>query len=241
MTKSTLTKPNGFQFKQFFVAHDRCAMKVNTDGILLGAVADISSASRILDLGTGTGLLALMLAQRSAAISKITAVELDNNAYSQALENVQQSPWRDKVQVFQGDVMALEFKERFDLIVSNPPYFSDSLATRDKARDLARTTVQSHFDWLMQANNWLSETGKISFILPFEAGEKLIAQSENSALCCVEKWSIQTKPNQAPKRMIVSFSKQVQPCCEQALMIYDETNQYSDAFKQLTNSFYLNM
>lgn len=111
MTKSTLTKPNGFQFKQFFVAHDRCAMKVNTDGILLGAVADISSASRILDLGTGTGLLALMLAQRSAAISKITAVELDNNAYSQALENVQQSPWRDKVQVFQGDVMALEFKE----------------------------------------------------------------------------------------------------------------------------------
>lgn len=241
MTKSTLTKPNGFQFKQFFVAHDRCAMKVNTDGILLGAVADISSAARILDLGTGTGLVALMLAQRSMPTSQITALELDHDAASQALENVQQSPWRDKVQIVQGDVMTVIFPACFDLIVSNPPYFSDSLATRDKARDLARTTVQSHFDWLMQASRWLSEKGKICFILPFEAGEKLIRQSEKSPLFCVEKWAIQTKPNQAPKRMIVSFSQQAQVCYEHTLVIYDENNQYSDAFKQLTQAFYLNM
>lgn len=233
-----MSKSNGFQFKQFFVAHDKCAMKVNTDGILLGAVADIRGANHILDLGTGTGLVAMMLAQRSDENCHIFALELEPNAYQQAVENVENSQWANRIQVVQGDVMTAEFSLKFDLIVSNPPYFSDSLKTRNEARDLARTTVQSHLAWLEKAQNWLTKTGKITFILPFEAGEKLIAES---ALCCVEKWAICTKAGNAPKRMIATFSPNFTACNERTLAIYDQQHRYIEEFKALTHDFYLKM
>lgn len=229
---------NGFQFKQFFVSHDKCAMKVNTDGILLGAIADPNHAGSILDLGTGTGLVALMLAQRSTA--HITAIELEPNAYLQAVENGKNSPFSDRLQIIQHDVRTLQLEQKFDLIVSNPPYFEHSLASRDQQRDLARAITNSHLDWLNQAEKHLSESGKISFILPTEMAEKLVVQAQQLGLNLIERWSICTKIGKLPKRQILTFSRSVLPCLEKSLAIYTSENQYTDEFKQLTRDFYLN-
>ncbi|OOR99791.1 tRNA (adenosine(37)-N6)-methyltransferase TrmM [Haemophilus paracuniculus] len=232
---------NGFQFKQFFIAHDRCAMKVNTDGILLGAVADVAGARKILDLGTGTGLVAVMLAQRTVSQqSHIFALEIEPNAFKQACENVRNCQWADRISVLQGDVMGEDFPPEMDLIVANPPYFESSLASRTAERDLARCATQSHLAWLEQGKKWLSPTGKITLILPVEAGQKLLSQAETSGLFCVEKWQICTKTGKPPKRYILTFSPTATACVEHRLDIYGADNQYSPAFRELTAAFYLN-
>lgn len=228
---------DGFQFKQFFIAHDRCAMKVNTDGILLGAIADVQNADHILDLGTGTGLIAIMLAQRSNA--EITAVELEPNAYQQAVENSKNSAFSDRLQVIHTDVFKLDLAQKFDLIVANPPYFSHSPATKSSERDLARTATQNHLDWLIAARHHLNENGKISVILPFDAAQSLIEQSPTLGLYCVEQWHISPKSGKPPKRMVATFSPIGQICKVHSLAVYDEHNQYHTEFKQLTQAFYL--
>lgn len=231
----------GFQFKQFFIQHDQCAMKVNTDSILLGAVAHIQNCKQILDLGTGSGLLTIMLAQRTNAGCHIIGVELEPNAYLQAVENVKNSAWAERIYIKQGDVMQQQFSQQFDLIVSNPPYFEDSLASKTQERDLARAaTTHTHVDWLKQAKNWLSEKGRIMMILPSESAEKLILQSSKIGLHCIEKWWILTKVGKIAKRMIVSFSLQEKVCVHKELIIYNEYNQYTSEFKRLTKDFYLN-
>ena len=149
-------KSNGFQFQQFFVAHDRCAMKVNTDGILLGAIAVVHLVRSILVFCTCSGLVSLMLAQRSTADCQIIGVELDADAAMQARDNVRQSPWANRIEIVEQDVMQLALGYSFDLIVSNPPYFPHSLASRSQQRDLARSAVNPHIKWLAVANSCLS-------------------------------------------------------------------------------------
>lgn len=229
---------SGFQFKQFFIEHDQCAMKVNTDGILLGAIADVSNAQQILDLGTGSGLIAIMLAQRTAC-SQITAIELEPNAYQQAKSNAQASPWAERIHILQGDILHAHFSAQFDLIVSNPPYFEHSLASRNEQRDLARMASQSHLAWLKRSKAWLMPHGKISLILPVQEGNNLIQQAESISLFCIEKWLIHTKETSPPKRMIVTFALMPEPCVEKNLTIHRQ-GQYSSEFKALTQDFYLN-
>ena len=127
-----------FQFKQFTVWHDKCAMKVGTDGVLLGAWASVQNAHKILDVGTGTGLVALMLAQRSLPDADIIALEIDEAAAGQARENVTRSPWKERVEVVQTDFRDYQSSDKFDVIVSNPPYFVDSLECPDQQRNAAR-------------------------------------------------------------------------------------------------------
>ncbi|HDR0620068.1 tRNA1(Val) (adenine(37)-N6)-methyltransferase [Pasteurella multocida] len=232
-------KQNGFTFKQFHIDHHRCAMKVGTDGILLGAWADLSQAERILDLGTGTGLIALMLAQRSTKESEIHAVELDQAAYLQAQANIHASPWAQRVHVYQQD--AAEFcrnaVNKFDLIVANPPYFPQGVDCATPQRDLARyTATHRHVDWLNWASHCLSEQGKISMVLPFEAGETLLKQS---ALYCIARCEVITKKGKAPQRLLLTFSLQAQPLQPSQLIIYDESNRYHPDFIGLTKDFYL--
>ncbi|MDO4430637.1 MAG: tRNA1(Val) (adenine(37)-N6)-methyltransferase [Lonepinella koalarum] len=231
----------GFTFKQFHINDDRCAMKVGTDAVLLGAMADISQASSILDMGCGSGVIALMLAQRTQKEVKISAVEIDQAAFWQAEENVQQSPWADKIQCFHQDVEDFcqkcgEKNERFDLIVANPPYFPPGIHCGNEARNLARYQLQSHLDWLEAATNCLIDEGKIQFILPFDAAESLIKQT---ALFCVERCEIITKQGKPAQRMLVGFSPLSQRLQQSTLIIYNQNNQYTDAFKQLTHPFYL--
>ena len=158
-------------------------MKVGTDGILLGAWADVSDCQRILDMGTGTGLVALMLAQRSHEHCQIEAVELDPLAAQQAQENFQASPWHNRLHLTHQDVQTYcqQTAYQFDLIVANPPYFAQGVECKNDERALARYVQQSHLDWLNWAASCLSEKGKISFVLPYEAGKTLI---NSTALYC---------------------------------------------------------
>lgn len=230
----------GFQFKQFFIAHDRCAMKVNTDGILLGAIANIQGTEQILDIGTGSGLIAIMLAQRTACNVQITGLEIDPCAFQQAVQNVANCPWSERMQILQGGVFEQDFANYFDLIVSNPPYFTDTLPSRNTQRDLARALHQSHLHWLERAKSWLTPHGKIYFILPTECAERLIKQAESIGLYCHEKWQIFTKAGKSPKRQIIGWGFTPTTPRIHCLEIYQADNQYSEQFKMITQAFYLN-
>ena len=144
-----------FQFKQFTVWHDQCAMKVGTDGVLLGAWASVERARRILDIGTGTGLVALMLAQRSLLDAKIVALEIDEAAAGQARENVARSPWQERIEVVQADFKKYRSSDKFDVIVSNPPYFVDSLECPDRQRAAARHNDSLTYEELLEGVNRL--------------------------------------------------------------------------------------
>lgn len=233
------TKNNGFTFKQFHVSHQACAMKVGTDGILLGAWANIDGAKNILDLGTGTGLIALMLAQRTLPTCKISAVEIDQDAIKQAQENIKISPWYDRIHLYHADIV--EFTQHppylFDYIVANPPYFTPAQDCKTMQRNIARYTLNyDHYDWLNAATQCLNETGKIHFILPYEAGKNLQKQT---ALCCIEECEVITKVGKAPQRLLLTFSPKIQPIKHSQIIIYDENNQYHQDFIRLTQEFYL--
>ena len=161
----------GFACKQFFVAHDRCAMKVGTDGVLLGGWAPCENARRILDIGTGSGLVALMLAQRSLPDTRIDAVDIDADAAAQAAENFLASPWSDRMQVFHQDIgefTAACPESRYALIVSNPPYFAPAVACRDSARETARYTTSLEHPQLLRTvcSVWCCRTPPDRVLLP---------------------------------------------------------------------------
>ncbi|QIA77658.1 tRNA1(Val) (adenine(37)-N6)-methyltransferase [Rodentibacter caecimuris] len=229
---------SSFTFKQFHINQQHCAMKVGTDGILLGAWADVNHCKNVLDMGSGTGLLALMLAQRTKEDSQIYAVELDPAAAQQAQENITLSPWKARISLVQGDVQHFlsDTKEAFDLIVANPPYFEQGVECKNEERELARYTKQSHSDWLTWAAKRLSAKGKISFVLPYEAAKTL---EKLTALYCVKQTEIITKIGKSPQRMLITFAKQPQELEHNQIMIYNEKNCYTDEFIALTKDFYL--
>lgn len=230
---------NGFTFKQFHINHDRCAMKVGTDGVLLGAWADVTGAKTLLDLGTGTGLIALMLAQRTAGHGRISAVEIDRDAFWQATENVRRSPWADNITLYHQDIAEFAAKcgEKFDRITANPPYFNAGSDCRSESRSRARYLLeQGHEDWLNLAADCLSETGTIHFILPFDAGETL---RKRTALYCVHRCEVVTKAGKPPQRLLLTFAKQAQPMRQSRLTIYDEHHRYQAEFIALIKDFYL--
>ncbi|OOF79184.1 tRNA1(Val) (adenine(37)-N6)-methyltransferase [Rodentibacter caecimuris] len=229
---------SSFTFKQFHINQQHCAMKVGTDGILLGAWADVNHCKNVLDMGSGTGLLALMLAQRTKEDSQIYAVELDPAAAQQAQENITLSPWKARISLVQGDVQHFlsDTKEAFDLIVANPPYFEQGVECKNEERELARYTKQSHSDWLTWAAKRLSAKGKISFVLPYEAAKTL---EKLTALYCVKQTEVITKIGKSPQRMLITFSKQPQELEHNQIVIYNEKNRYTDEFIALTKDFYL--
>ncbi|PJG83254.1 tRNA1(Val) (adenine(37)-N6)-methyltransferase [Caviibacterium pharyngocola] len=230
---------NGFTFKQFHVNHDRCAMKVGTDGVLLGAWADVAGARNLLDFGTGSGLVALMLAQRSAPESRISAVEIDPDACLQAQENIDRSPWAARMRLYRQDILefARNHPAQFDLITANPPYFEQSSACRSAQRTVARYTVNGqHSDWLNAAETCLTDNGNIHFILPFDAGEMLLKQT---ALYCAKRCEITTKQGKDPHRILLTFSKRAQPMEHSRLTIYTAENRYHPDFIRLIRDFYL--
>lgn len=234
------TPSTGFQFKRFFIAHNKCAMKVGTDGILLGSLASVNNVRSILDIGTGTGLVALMLAQRTEMTCQITALELEPNAYQQAKQNINLSPWAKRITVVQTDMFDFEPKQKFDLIVANPPYFSQGLPSKNAERDLARIAHQSHFSWLKQTVQWLSPTGKITFILPTFDADKLLDQAQQLPLFCHQYWQIKTTQDKPAKRSVITFCHQSMACEHKQLVIYQTNNQYTLAYRELTQAFYLN-
>ena len=230
-----------FTFKQFTIRHDRCAMKVGTDGVLLGAWTDIRHARRILDIGTGTGLIALMLAQRQTGAS-ITAIDIDAEAVSQAQENIGESPWKERVKVMQQDIRTYRPQALFDTIVSNPPYFIDSLKCPDGQRNTARHTDTLNMDHLLEkASSLLTPDGRFSIILPAEQTDALVETAGRVGLYPSRHTAVITRPGLAPKRTLMEFAHQKEAFRTDELVVELERHVYSEEYIALTKDFYLKM
>jgi tRNA1Val (adenine37-N6)-methyltransferase len=230
---------NYFSFKYFTVYQDRCAFKVGTDGVLLGASADISSATSILDIGTGTGLIAMMLAQRCDAW--ITAIEPDFDSFSQASENVKRSEWNDRIKVINIDIQNFNPGISFDLIVSNPPYFTDSLRNPDQRKANSRHNVSLTVKELLKGvSALLAESGKFQLILPYPEGNIFIAEAQDYGLFCNDILKIRPLPTSEIKRMILTFSKKHSQAHEKFLTIErGRRHEFTKEYINLTKDFYL--
>ena len=232
---------NSFQFKQFVVNQEHCAMKVGTDGTLLGAWANApEGASRILDIGTGTGLIALMMAQRFPD-AQIVGIDIDLDATIQARENVAASPFTDRIMINREDATKFEDKEGFDAIVSNPPYFVDSLTCPGEQRTMARHAVTLNYQTLMHtANKLLKNDGIISIVIPTENIENINSVAACEGLFVTRICKIKTTPNKQPKRQLVEIRKhpvdKIDYCEE---ILEDNPGHRSEWYHNLTKDFYI--
>lgn len=235
---------NGFTFKQFFVAHDRCAMKVGTDGILLGAWAPIARVKRILDIGTGSGLLALMLAQRTEQNVTIDAVELDVEASAQAAENIAESPWADRIQIHTADVQQWLTAEnsRYDLIISNPPYYEQGVECATPQREQARyTTTLDHSALLNCAAEAITEEGFFCVVLPEDIGNAFTERALSMGWHLRLRTDVAETESRLPHRVLLAFSPRAGECFTDRLTIRGPEQQYSEGYTALTQAFYLFM
>lgn len=229
-----------FQFKQFTIWHNRCAMKVGTDGVLLGAWASIEEAKRVLDVGTGTGLIALMVAQRSNA--HITALDVDQEAVAQAKENIALSPWRDRIVVQQADFNSYSSATKFDHIISNPPFFVDSLKGPDDVRNSARHNSSLTYDVLLkQVAALLTCEGVFSIVIPTDVAEKVKRIAAENLLYAAQQLLVVTKPGGETKRVLIAFTFKEQLCKTEELLTEIGRHQYSSEYIALTKDYYINM
>ena len=232
----------GFQCKQFYIAHDRCAMKVGTDGLLLGAWSPLPTQGNILDIGAGSGLISLMLAQRSQGLAPITAIELDAAAAEQGRENISLSPWPNSIRLITADILAYRPTERYRLIVSNPPFFQHSMPAKQSGRQLARHTDSLPFTGLLKkAASLLDVNGVFALVLPYQGVEQFIQLAQS------QDWQLQrhsvvfTKPNKAHRSLISLVPRQTkQPAViTNQLLIHNPDGSYSTEYQQLLADFYL--
>lgn len=229
-----------FRFKQFAVRQEKAAMKVGTDGVLLGAWVDATDAQTALDVGTGTGLIALMLAQKSTAY--IEAVEIDTPSSRQAEENVKRSPWSNRIKVFNiaFQEFALNTGKKFDLIVSNPPYFIESLKSPEHARTTARhAELLSHDDLLKGVVKLINDKGRFAGIFPYVEGNVFTAKAANYGLYCAKRVTVIGKEHHPPKRLLLEFGHVKTYAVESTLCIRLADISFSDEYRLLTKDFYL--
>ena len=234
-----------FSFKQFQIQQDRCAMKVGTDGVLLGAWTPIhNNPFGILDIGTGTGIISLMLAQRSHA-QQIDALEIDEEAYEQATDNFENSPWNDRLFCFHAalDEFVEEPEDEYDLIVSNPPFYSEDYKSNNGQRDLARFQDALPFEDLIEAAAiLLSENGIFSVIIPFKEEEKFLTLAAEYELFAFKITHVKGTPTSDYKRSLIALSRNSDGICTtDALTIETARHQYTDEYIRLTKDFYLKM
>ena len=234
-----MSRNNWFEFKQFRIEQHKAAMKVGTDGVLLGAWIPVNGAERILDVGTGTGLIALMLAQRSNAI--IDAVEIDELACVEAKFNFEQSVWSDRLRIYHTDFHLfadLPF-EPYDLIVSNPPFFINSLKTRNSALTVARHDEMLSFNQLIiGARKLLSKAGRLCVIIPFGSCVEFRESARLAGFYLHQQTNVIPKSGRAPKRVLLEFTLEQCYPNDQELTVLDESGFYTETYKMLTASFY---
>jgi tRNA1Val (adenine37-N6)-methyltransferase len=233
---------NYFKFKQFTIQQEKAAMKVGTDGVLLGSWVDVKNCSNILDVGTGTGLIALMLAQRSPA--QITGVEIETEAAAEAKINVQNSSWENRVTIRNSSFQkfAEEANEKFDLIVSNPPFFKNSFKAATSTRNLARHTDSLSFSDLISCSNKLLRTnGKMAVVVPVSAFSEIEELAKENQLFLQRKTDVHPNARRPANRFLLTYGKnKVEPEYVK-LLVYKEVGEYSDAHKELTKAFYLKL
>lgn len=234
---------NWFAFKQFTVWHDKCGMKVGTDGVLLGAWADVAGAEDILDIGTGTGLIALMLAQRLPKAT-IDAIEIEKDAFLQARDNFQKSKWTARLNATHADVgeFAITCAKKYGLIVSNPPYFTSAHRAADAKRAMARHSGTLPVSRLVSVSaSLLSESGKLEVILPMEKRMDFISELANNNLWLRRETRVLPYKEKSPVRVLfgASFQKPEQKTTDEIVIRESPGGGYSNRFKQLTKEYYL--
>ncbi|MFW5709928.1 MAG: tRNA1(Val) (adenine(37)-N6)-methyltransferase [Bacteroidota bacterium] len=230
-----------FKFKQFTIFHDKTAMKVGTDSVLLGAWAGVEGKEKILDIGTGTGIIAIMLAQRSLA--KIEGIEIEEEAFNQAVENAKKSPWSDRITMFRQSFQ--DFSEQngpaYDGIVSNPPFFDNSLPPSNNPRVLAKHTSElNRSDLLHGVTRLLKPRGTFSVILPYTTESEFIDTARGYNLFVSRKMNIRPTAEKDYHRIMIEFSTEQGITTEEFLTIEKgERHDYTDEYKDLTKDFYL--
>lgn len=234
-----------FQFKQFSLEQDRCAMKIGTDGVLLGAWAPLSHQPfSILDIGTGTGIIALMLAQRSNA-EQIDALEIEENAYEQATDNFEASPWNERLFCFHAglDEFMEEPEDEYDLIVSNPPFYAEDYKTNDAQRDLARFQDALPFEDIIEAADLLlSENGILAVIIPFKEEARFLALANEFELYPTQITRVKGTPTTDIKRSLLALSRNtIENPLINELIIEIGRHEYTPEYIDLTKDFYLKM
>jgi tRNA1Val (adenine37-N6)-methyltransferase len=233
-----------FQFKQFRVEQNKCAMKVGTDGVLLGAWTPIENARMVADLGSGTGLISLMIAQRSKA--RITGIESDMDAATQSAENFMRSPWPERLECVWADVheMSNLWAGQFDLVICNPPFFQGhvrpSNAPRNQARHLLSPKTEIKKTWFEAAYKITQETGRAAFIFPYEFAHEWLSEAGSAG------WHVQVRVNvrghagKEFKRVLVYLVKHpVEMLVEELCIESEERSVYTSAFGQLVDAFYI--
>ena len=232
-----------FHFKKFSIQQSETAMKVGTDGVLLGAWVDAGLiGEKVLDIGTGTGIIAIMLAQKNPE-AHIDAIERDENAFQQAIGNVAICPWNNNIHVYHIDLAQylLSSSNTYSTMVCNPPYFIKGWQVDNPGRKLARDAEHLPHDLLIAAaKQLLTADGNLWIVLPKQEGELFITAALQGQLYCCNKTQVFTKPGIAAKRLLLRFSRQKTEGVENELLIADEQNNYTDAYKALTKDFYLN-
>ncbi|MEN4758791.1 methyltransferase [Chryseobacterium sp. C39-AII1] len=225
-----------FQFKQFEIQQSKDVFRVGTDGVLLGALANVSEASNILEVGTGTGLISLMLAQRNSQ-AEFLGIDINEEAVNFTKTNFQNSPFSSRLKNIHYDFKYFETEEKFDLIVSNPPYFESSDSEKDK---IARQTVELNFRQLIsQSSTLLTENGIFSVIIPIEAGSDFIEIAAENQLFLIKRINIKGIENSKAKRLILEFSKTEKELQESEFVIEKSPRQYSDQYLELTKEFHV--
>lgn len=233
-----------FLFKKFSVNQDKCAMKIGTDGVLLGAWTSINhNPFNILDIGAGTGILSLMLAQRSNA-EQIEAIEIDDDAFEQCTENFENSPWNNRLFCFHASLLEYidAVNEKFDLIICNPPFYSEDYKTQNQARDLARFSDAMPLEHIIfSVINFLSKKGKFSIIIPYKEEEKCIEEASLIDLFPNRILRVRGNKKSELKRSLIEFSYTENPIYASELIIETERHQYTQEYINLTKDFYLKM
>ena len=228
-----------FRFKQFAVKQDRCAMKVGTDGVVLGAWANVEGAERILDIGTGTGLLALMAAQRNAS-ARIDAIEIDPDAADQAGENFLASPWSDRLRVHNMDARRLHSGDMFDAILCNPPYYAGEMDAVD-----ARTTVAKHsaelsfLELVGLVGGLLSDDGKFAVIVPVNRERELISGAGHLGLHLARRTTLHYLTGRPAKRVLLEIVRVRGQAIESKLVVENEPGSFTQEYRALLAPFML--
>ncbi len=231
--------PDYFYFKQFKIRHANAAMKVGTDGVLLGSWVDCRNVERILDIGTGTGLLALMLAQKYKA--QIDAVEIDKEASELAVENVQESPWADQIRVIHNDISKYKTNQTYDLIVSNPPYYSTDIIAPNKSRAKARHTISLNPNKLMESvARLMADKGLFYVIYPVNVCRNWEDAATENGLFKVRELFVKPNPQKEPVRIISVFAFHESETYSETICIENnKRHDYSDEYRNLTGDYYV--
>lgn len=225
-----------FKFQKFTINQSKEVFRVGTDGVLLGALANVSARNEVLEVGTGTGIISLMLAQRNSQ-TQITAIDLNENAANLAAENFENSPFAERLRVIGGDFKKFESHQKFDFIVSNPPYFDENTSSKDV---LARQRIELDFsDLIKKSLELISIDGVFSVIIPFEFGDEFTAECLHHQFHLIRKINIIGIEGSKPKRLILEFSKTASPFTEEKFTIEKSPRHYSDQYLQVTQDFHI--